>query len=673
MECKKYEIIEDGGRKRIRSLRDFTVQDRHVCVGDLGGYVYDERTLGQRGGAWIFSGSLEYPGIHVIDEAIVDMGSNEAFANSARMNRVFIRGNSRIMGMMQFVSSATSEVTQTPAMYEQGYYEGYAGAPFEATAREATDKVRSKTMVWSAGVGKVIMPNENYEIMCNKLDEDGVTLATTAWRTGGPDVTIDLSDAPAFVLNVRKKAGGAITPADITAAGFKIQGSVLSKMDLNDVTLSVTYDRAATPGTALKVLHANNLVSVLDTADIRVSYSPTSSSGLCVNCELYRTNAVIGLTPGKYGSLVGTFRDTELITIDPTFLGLYSYASNRKIMSVSDCKEVVLSSKTQPDLAEFNRQNSELVFRGCNVPMGIFYYDHNPGGNIYEGIDFTKSSEHLGKTLPKQAQTILVSSTVEGMYRLYHKADDKVFGMLVQDYASVENMGYGVLEASYDSVVYSDCVLDGVFNITGCNVFGGTLGGASKVQSTVQDAVVINGNFRIEGNAQVVDTPLRGTGYIGDNAELKNGNVEGYIYMQDNAKYIPAKVTNPPIIKNLVMRDNSKILKQRDISNNHVNIEMSDNAVIDAIVSTDRGFLLMSDNSHISIASESTLNLVNGLLEMRDNARITGTGLVIINGDVELVGNFSLSAGSQKIYGKHRISSLDEVNKPEVPPMKKTW
>ena len=673
MECKKYEIIEDGGRKRIRSLRDFTVQDRHVCVGDLGGYVYDERTLGQRGGAWIFSGSLEYPGIHVIDEAIVDMGSNEAFANAARMNRVFIRGNSRIMGMMQFVSSATSEVTQTPAMYEQGYYEGYAGVPYEAAAREASDNVRSKVMVWSAGAGKVILPNAEYEIMCNKLDEDGVTLATTAWRTGGPDVTIDLSDAPAFVLNVRKKAGGAITPADITAAGFKIQGSVLSKMDLNDVTLSVTYDRAATPGTALKVLHANDLVSVLDTADIRVSYSPTSAAGLCVNCEFYRTNAVIELTPGKYGSLVGTFRDTELITIDPTFLGSYSYASNRKIMSVSDCKEVVLSSKTQPDLAEFNSKNGKLVFRGCNVPVGIFYYDRNPGGNIYEGIDFTKASEHLGKTLPKQDKTILVSSTVEGMYRLYRNADDKVFGMLVQDYASVENMGYGALESSYGSVVYSDCVLDGVFNIIGCNVFGGTLGGASKVQSTVQDAVEINGNFRIEGNAQVVDTPLKGTGYIGGNAELKNGKVEGYIYMQDNAKYIPAKVAIPAILKYVIMSGNSKVLKQRDVSNNHVKIEMSDNAVIDAVVSTDRGFLLMSDNSHISIASESMMSLVNGLLEMRDNARITGTGFVVVNGDIELVGNFNLSAGSRTIYGKHRISSLDEVNKPEVPPMKKTW
>jgi hypothetical protein len=685
MECKKYEIIEDGGRKRIRSLRDFTVQDRHVCVGDftvqdrhvcvgdLGGYVYDERTLAQKGNAWIFSGSLEYPGIHVIDEAIVDMGSNEAFANAARMNRVLIRGNSRIMGMMQFVSSATSEATQTPEMYEQGYYEGYAGVPYEAAAREASDKVRSKVMTWSAGAGKVILPNAEYEIMCNKLDEDGVTLAATAWITGGPDVTIDLSDAPAFVLNVRKKAGGAITPADITAAGFKIQGSVLSKMDLNDVTLSVTYDRAATPETALKVLHANDLVSVLDTADIRISYSPTSASGLCVNCELYRTNAVIGLTPGKYGSLVGTFRDTELITIDPTFLGSYSYASNRKIMSVSDCKEVVLSSKTQPDLAEFNGKNGKLVFRGCNVPVGIFYYDRNPGGNVYEGIDFTKASEHLGKTLPKQDKTILVSSTVEGMYRLYRNADDKVFGMLVQDYASVENMGYGALESSYDSVVYSDCVLDGVFNIIGCNVFGGTLGGASKVQSTVQDAVAINGNFRIEGNAQVVDTPLKGTGYIGGNAELKDGRVEGYIYMQDNARYAPPVTTNKPALRYVIMVGNSVCTKMYDATTPAA-FALYDNAKLDAIVSVGQGgFLEMRDNSIVTRDITASALIVQGRILLRDKAAIIGTGAVTAFGDVVLSGNFLLSSGAQTIYGKRVISDVSQIAVVDVPPTKTTW
>ena len=672
MECKKYEIIEDGGRKRIRSLRDFTVQDRHVCVGDLGGYVYDERTLAQKGNAWIFSGSLEYPGIHVIDEAIVDMGSNEAFANAARMNRVFIRGNSRIMGMMQFVSSATSEVTQTPAMYEQGYYEGYAGVPYEAAAREASDKVRSKVMVWSAGAGKVTLPNAEYEIMCNKLDEDGVTLATTAWRTGGPDVTIDLSDAPAFVLNVRKKAGGDITPADITAAGFKIQGSILSKMDLNDVTLSVTYDRAATPETALKVLHANDLVSVLDTADIRVSYSAASAATILTNCELYRTNVSVVAKPGFIVPILGKIIDTELVSIDSTFNGRYTSVSSREILDVADCKVLALSSGTIPDINEFIR-SGKLVFQGCNVPVGIFYYDRNPGGNIYEGIDFTKASEHLGKTLPKQDKTILVSSTVEGMYRLYRNADDKVFGMLVQDYASVENMGYGALESSYGSVVYSDCVLDGVFNIIGCNVFGGTLGGASKVQSTVQDAVEINGNFRIEGNAQVVDTPLEGTGYIGGNAELKNGKVEGYIYMQDNAKYIPAKVANPAILKYVIMSGNSKVLKQRDVSNNHVKMELCDNAVLDSIASTDRGLLRMSGNAYYSYKNGTVLSpLVLGTLEMKDNAKIVGAVLTV-HGDVELVGNFNLSAGSRTIYGKHRISSLDEVNKPEVPPMKKTW
>jgi len=387
------------------------------------------------------------------------------------------------------------------------------------------------------------------------------------------------------------------------------------------------------------------------------------------NADFIRVNYNIVLTPHASHYIAGTYRNTNINT--PASVNVAGYSKNR--FDVSDCPNFEFSSVVFPDLTAMYASGKTFYFRNCNMPVGsaIHYYD--PKVNAWDNIDFSKASEHLGKTLLEQEQTILVSSNVEGMYRLYRNADDKVFGMLVQDYASVEHMGYGALESSYDSVVYSDCVLDGVFNIIGCNVFGGTLGGASKVHSTSLEAVEINGNFRVEGNAQVVDTPLKGTGYIGGNAELKNGKVEGYIYMQDNAKYIPAKVTKPSIIKNLVMRDNSKILKQRDVSNNHVNVEMSDNAVIDAVVSTDRGFLLMSDNSHISIANKETMNTVNGLLEMRDNARIIGTGFVVVNGDTELVGNFSLSAGSRTIYGKHRIASLDEVNKPELPPTKKTW
>lgn len=673
MECKKYEIIEDGGRKRIRSLRDFTVQDRHVCIGDLGGYVYDDKTLGQNCPAWIFSGSLEYPGIHVYDEAIVDMGSNEAYETDARMRRVLIHGKSRIMGMMRFCTGKTPEVVQNPTGYEQGYYEGYTGVPFKAAAREATDKVRSKTMVWSAGAGKVIMPNENYEIMCNKLDEDGITLATTAWRKGGVDVSIDLSDAAAFVLNVRKVGGGDITPADITEAGFSIQSPAQARMDVNNTIISASYDRSATPGTALKIFNSSPDTAILDNSEIRTFYGATDFASLVLNCELYRSKVTATLKPSNFHSLAGTFIDVKDLIIKNDWINnLYSSLQRTRI-TATDCETLVLSATVIPDISDLHAKNGKLVFKGCNVPVGIFYYDRNPGGNVYTDIDFSKASEHLGKTLLEQEQTILVSSNVEGMYRLYRNADDKVFGMLVQDYASVEHMGYGALESSYDSVVYSDCVLDGVFNIIGCNVFGGTLNGASKVHSTSLEAVEINGNFRIEGNAQIEDTPLKGTGYIGGNAELKNGNVEGYIYMQDNAKYAPAKVETPQKIQRLVMFGNSKVLKQT--STGRFAAELRDNAVINAKVTISSGgsSLHMSGDTMLERSDESNALLVYGTVRMRDKATVAKTGYIAVYGDVELVGGFNLSAGSRSIYGKHRIAILDELNKPEVPPMKKTW
>nr|DAK77104.1 MAG TPA: Putative transferase, nesg, ydcK, Structural Genomics.38A [Caudoviricetes sp.] len=672
MECKKYEIIEDGGRKRIRSLRDFTVQDRHVCIGDLGGYVYDDKTLGQNCPAWIFSGSLEYPGIHVYDEAIVDMGSNEPFDATARMKRVLIHGKSRIMGMMQFTTGKTSEILQIPAMYEQGYYEGYAGVPFKAAAREASDKVRSKAMVWSAGAGKVIMPNENYEIMCNKLDEDGITLATTAWRKGGVDVSIDLSDAAAFVLNVRKVGGGDITPADITEAGFSIQSSAQARMDVNNTIISASYDRSATPGTALRLYNVISDITILDNSEIRIFYQATRYSSLICNCEMYRSKATVELNPTKSHSLTGVFRDVKGLTLRKDWEEGLSSSVARKVLNVSNCDTFVLSKEIIPAITDFTQNNASLVFRGCNVPVGIFYYDHNPGGNVYTDIDFSKASEHLGKTLLEQEQTILVSSNVEGMYRLYRNADDKVFGMLVQDYASVEHMGYGALESSYDSVVYSDCVLDGVFNIIGCNVFGGTLGGASKVHSTSLEAVEINGNFRVEGNAQIEDTPLKGTGYIGGNAELKNGNVEGYIYMDGNAKYIPEKVEYPSILKSVVMRDNSKVLRQRSVTNNHLKLRLYDNATINSIASTDRGTLIMRGNSYTYRANTDLTPLVYGTLEIKDDAKIDNA-IVTVHGDVQIVGSFNLKGGTRMIYGKHVIASPDDVNRPELPPTKATW
>lgn len=668
MSC-KYDIINEGGRKRVRALRPFTVQGRDVCPMELGGYVYDANTLSQDGNCWIFSGSLEYPGVRVMDEAIVDMGSNLPKA-IARPKAIIISGNSRIMGAISF-ETPQFDVAQTPAMFEQGTYNAVVGnVPIKTNA---SNRVRIPVPLSVGAAGKVAITSTAYEARLISLNEAGIITSTTAWTVGGPAVTLT-STAPYILVDLRKVGGAAITPADVTAAGVTITRARESTVRIFNSSIVPVYNGSvADANNILRFLVYGALASPsivsIQNSYVRAECVYNNTNKLAINADLTKVNYNMVMTAGAYNYVSGVFRNTNINTPASVPGGIFE----KRLLDVSDCPNFEFSSLVFPDLAAMYASGKTFYFKNCNMPAGsaIHYYD--PKVNVWDNIDFTKASEHLGKTLPKQDKTILVSSTVEGMYRLYRNADDKVFGMLVQDYASVENMGYGALESSYASVVYADCVLDGVFNIIGCNVFGGTLGGASKVQSTVQDAVEINGNFRIEGNAQVVDTPLKGTGYIGDNAELKNGRVEGYIYMQDNAKYIPAKVTNPAIIKNLVMRDNSKILKQRNVSNNHVKIEMSDNAVIDAVVSTDRGFLLMSDNSHISIASESVMNTVNGLLEMRDNARITETGFVVINGDAELVGNFSLSAGSRTIYGKHRIASPDEVNRPELPPTKKTW
>nr|DAG01181.1 MAG TPA: putative transferase, nesg, ydcK, Structural Genomics.38A [Siphoviridae sp. ctt0c4] len=667
MSC-KYDIIDEGGRKRVRALRHFTVQGRDVCPMELGGYVYDEKTLSQDGNCWIFSGSLEYPGVRVMDEAIVDMGNNLPKSN-ARPKATIISGNSRIMGAISF-ETGISEVAQTPAMFEQGTYNVVVGnVPIKTNA---STRVRIPVPLFAGTVGKVAITSTAYEARLISLNEAGIITSATAWIVGGPAVTLT-STAPYILVVLRKVGETAMTPADVTAAGVTITRAREAMIRIFNSSIVPVYNGSVTLATSIlryEVIDPGNKpyqVSIQNSY-LRIECDLNAVNIVRANADFIKVNYQIVITPNETHYISGTFRNTNINT--PASVGIE--VVSKGFFDVSDCPNFEYSTVTFPDLAAMNASGKTFYFKQCNMPVGsaIHYYD--PKVNVWDNIDFTKASEHLGKTLLEQEQTILVSSNVEGMYRLYRNADDKVFGMLVQDYASVEHMGYGALGSSYDSVVYSDCVLDGVFNIIGCNVFGGTLGGASKVQSTVQDAVEINGNFRIEGNAQVVDTPLKGTGYIGDNAELKNGKVEGYIYMQDNAKYIPAKAENPSILKSVVMRDNSKVLKQRDVSNNHLKLRLYDNATINSIAFTDRGTLIMRGNSYTYCANTDITPLVNGTLEIKDDAKIDNA-IVTVHGDVQIVGSFNLNAGSRTIYGKHVIASPDDVNKPELPPTKKTW
>lgn len=663
MSC-KYDIIDEGGRKRVRALRPFTVQGRDVCPMELGGYVYDANTLSQDGDCWIFSGSLEYHGVRVMDEAIVDMGDNRP-KSAARPKSVIISGNSRIMGAISF-ETGVSAVAQTPAMFEQGGYTAIVGtAPVRASDGS---RIRIAAALFGGSVGNVAITSASYEARIISLDSDGLVTNGGAWIIGGPTVNLTTA-SPYFLVEVRKTPSAAITPADVTAAGIKITQARAEEVLVFNSSIVPVYNGSVTSETRILRYVADSRgesrnVNVRNSY-LRIECTPNATNTVRVNADFTGVNYNLALSPNVPHYIIGTYRNTNINT--PASVNSGNYDRNR--FDVSDCPNFEYSSVTFPDLAKMLNSGKTFYFKQCNMPAGsaIHYYD--PEVNVWDNIDFTKAMADLGKTA--FANTTIVSSNVQGMYRVRENTSGAI-GVLLEAASSFNSTSYaGTLADSYDSVIYKDCVIKGVFTIIGRNVFGGTLGGASKITNTAETAMAIDGSFRIEGNAQVTATSLKGNGYIGGNAELKNGSVEGYIYMADNAKFIPNVVANPPIIRRLILSGNAKVLKQRDAASEVMNLVMSDNAVLDAAIGF-VGELIMRDDSRIVRADADSAATVYGKLVLKDRARVEGTASVDIRGEITLVGNFAAS-GARTIYGKRVLSDVSQIAVVDLPPTKTTW
>lgn len=660
----KYDIIDEGGRKRVRALRSFTVQGRDVCPMELGGYVYDDKTLSQEGNCWIFSGSLEYPGVRVMDEAIVDMGINLPKSN-ARPKATIISGNSRIMGAISF-EAQSSDVAQTPAMFEQGTYNVVVGnVPVKVNSAN-----RVRIPVPMGAVGKVAITSTAYEARLISLNEAGIVASASAWTVGGPAVTLT-STAPYILVDIRKVGETAITPADVTAAGVTITQAREATVRIFNSSIVPVYNGAVALATNILRYEATDLSGKPYQVDIQNSYlriecSFDKANLVRADADFNKVNYNLVITPNETHYISGTFRNTNINT--PASVNVEGYA--KSLFDVSDCPDFEFSTVTFPDLAAMIASGKTFYFKSCNMPVGsaIHYYD--PKVNVWDNLDFTKAMADLGKKA--FADTTIISSNVQGMYRARGNTSGSIGGLL-EAASSFDNATYaGTAGATYDCITYKDCVVKGKFTLSGRCVFGGTQGGASRITNTSATAMVVDGNFRIDGNAQVTDTSLKGTGYIGGNAELKNGVVDGYIYMDGNAKYIPAAVTNAAIIKHLIMTGNSKVLKQRDVTNNHVKMELSDNAVVDSVTSTDRGFLKMSGNTYLYSTGAAVTPVVYGTLEMKDNAKQVG-GTLATEGDITLCGGYNQTSGSPTIRGKRTIADVSEITAVELPPTKITW
>lgn len=667
MSC-KYDIIDEGGRKRVRALRPFTVQGRDVCPMELGGYVYDANTLSQDGNCWIFSGSLEYPGVRVMDEAIVDMGSNLPKAIT-RPKATIISGNSRIMGAISF-ETQPFDVAQTPAMFEQGTYNAVVGnIPVKGAA---SIRVRIPAPLFAGTAGKVAITSTAYEARLISLNEAGIVVSSSAWTVGGPAVVLT-SAAPYILVEVRKVGETAIAPTDVTAAGITITQAREATVRIFNSSIVPTYNGAVASASRVlgyevtdpggKPYQVN-----IQNSYLRIECSFDKGNLVRANADFIKVNYNLVITPNETHYISGTFRNTNMNT--PASVNVVGYA--KSLFDVSDCPDFEFSTVTFPDLASMYSSGKTFYFKNCNMPVGsaIHYYD--PKVNVWDNLDFTKAMADLGKTA--FADTTIISSNVQGMYRARGNTSGSIGGLL-EAASSFDNAVYaGTAGATYDCIIYKDCVVKGKFTLSGRCVFGGTQGGASRITNTSVTAMVVDGSFRIDGNAQVTDTSLKGTGYIGGNAELKNGVVEGYIYMDGNAKYVPAVAVNPPKLAHLIMRDNAQVLKQRDASGVTTNMELYDNAILDAII-TNVGTLIMRGNSLIR-RNDTGLAFSNyGNSEMKDDAKIDGLVNLTVKGGVTLIGAFSLTpaSGNQTVYGKRTIADVSEITAVELPPTKITW
>lgn len=530
---KKYEIIMDGSKKRIKALRSFHVQGRYVNIGDVGGIVYDENTLSQEGNCWIFSGNLNYPSIHVSGDSIVDTNGYEADLTGPRLI-VNITGTSALIGAHDSVAGEYSvPKTLGHSDMEVGGARVMIGKTYEESKEPDPTVLRMKSTLFRGGTKATVkVASPDYQIKVFRYDDNGrLFSASPSWITGGPDITVTTENCYYYAVLVRKTAGGAITIGNLVTAAVTVSNLVPESMiDINDSRVEFRYTSAMTVATtfSLGVGSSNARKSVIDKSNVIISKAGNAAFGAYIYADIIQCNVAF-TTDNAKSALAGTFKNVKNLTYNGSFLDGYSLKL-RKNLIVSECDNFALSTGTLAasgvDAAE--AANMPFTFIRCNVPGGRFYHNAKVK-NTYTDIDFAKASVDLGKTITGTDYK-LASSEVEGMYRIYDTVNN-AYGCLVEAYDSVAKLT-SAGSASYNTAIYKDAYISGKFDFAGTNVFGHKVPGHPRavelkakprvVQGTPNTVVVGETITGVTPSDTRVVTPIRYRINSGKGISVKN-------------------------------------------------------------------------------------------------------------------------------------------------------
>lgn len=658
---KKYEIITVEGKKRIKALRSFRVQDRFVNIGDVGGIVYDENTLSQEGNAWIFSGNLGYASIRVGGDSIVDTNGYEGAVTDPRPF-VNITGTSALIGAHEFVTGKVSAAkVLAVGDVEQGDVSDIIGTKYDESKVVNANAIRLKSLIYMGGISATVtLAGEGYEMKVLRYGADKKLVSVSAWGNAG-----SANDAYYIGIIIRKAPTAATVPADITAANVTIPSTAIeSTLNINDSRLEFNYTSAMTVATKVNAGNtklADAYKSVIDGSSIVISGTGNGAFAANILADVIKCNVEWRLVSAN-SLLIGNFYNIGRLVNDGSYSFAVSYVTKNKIIA-RDCYAFTQSDQVIPrDALSALSVSFPFKFIRCNVENGIFY--HNPvNRNVYTDIDFSKASADLGKTL---IFGTLCSSEVEGMYRVYHVASKK-FGALVESYDSIKDADFSDLETMVATTIYKDAKLTGLFNISGTNVFGGTgnhgESNGCKLINTKATAVVFRGNVRVEGNATVKDVSITGTGYFGGDSVTEAPAalaapmpIEGMVYMGDKAVFKPRTVIAGAGLTILEMRDNAVFNGALSAANTFFNVSMFNSAIFSGALSARNGFV-MRGNSYVASGAEIASACI-GLLVLKDKARVEAGTLTAV-GAITLEGSYKQTSGKMWT-GNRTIGSENE-------------
>lgn len=548
MGLKKYEIITVGSDKRVRALRSWQVGDRYVNIGDVGGIVYDEKTLSQEGACWLFRGNFGFPGARIGGDSIVDVG--EATLSATGAPNVDILGSSVVVGsklLFESQQTAADAVVLTANDFEQGGFgELIQGAPL--VKFDTTQYIRPKNPFFAGGKTVTLKCDvPGYTITAVAVDRDNNIITNPPTTQSGTGVVITVPAGQYFTMYVSKDPISAVTPADATAAQITFTGTYETKLSVIDSRVEVNPANAT--GTATIRPGGNYTITsgakypeaVIRNSNVSINV-PAVASRLCwVLGQIIESTATLDATGGTV-ELVGRYRNVKNLRVSGVPLA-HTDVSAYSIIQATDCDNFAVSPTIFPGLVAAASANMPFIFQGCNVPDGIFYH-HAQIANTYKNIDFAKASVDLGKAIA--SGQILASSEVEGMYRLY-STTGTVFGALAEAHNSVKSLTMAGGAATYGTTIYKDAYVSGKFDFAGTNVFGNKVRSRPLAQVLNVQPRAVQGALNtsaagqtitgvISSSARVtVPTPLRVNGAMGLRVDNIPAGIEAaFVYVSPN-------------------------------------------------------------------------------------------------------------------------------------------